>query len=78
MTDEADRGLERAKHLANKIVRMLNSAQHPADALTALQLVTATVLDHMGIPPEVWMHRVIVSIERIRNGAIVTKEPGHG
>lgn len=78
MTDESDRGIERAKHLANKVVRLLNGAQHPADALTALQLVTASMLDHLGIPPEVWMHRVIVSIERIQSGAIVTKEPNHG
>lgn len=74
MTDEADRGTERARHLANKIVRLLNAAQHPADALTALQLVTASVLEHMSIPPELWMHRVLVSIERIRSGAIQTKE----
>lgn len=74
MSDEAARGMERARHLANRIVRLLNAAQDPADALTALQLVSASVLEHMGIPPELWMHRVIVSIERIRSGSIATKE----
>ena len=75
MSNEEERGVDRAKHLANKVVRLLNGTQHPADALTALQLVTASMLDHLGIPPEVWMHRVIVSMERIASGAIVTKEP---
>lgn len=76
--DEGDAGVERAKHLANKVVRLLNGAKHPADALTALQLVTASMLDHLGIPPEVWMHRVIVSMERIQRGDLVTKEPSNG
>ncbi len=75
MTD-ADRGVDRAKNLANLVARTLNSAAHPADALTALQLVVASTLETLNIPPEIFMHRVIVTIERIRSGAIVTKEPG--
>lgn len=64
MSAAEDAGVERGKHLANKIVRLLNRAHHPADAMTALQLVVASVLEHTGIPPETFMHRVIVSIER--------------
>jgi hypothetical protein len=74
----SDVEMERVKTLANKIIKLLNAAQHPADALTALQLVTAAIVDTMGIDPAVWMHRVLVSVERIRNGDVVTKEPSNG
>lgn len=75
---EADAGMERSKDLANKVLRLLNAAKHPADAMTALQLVVAAVLDHTGIDPQIFMHRVFVSVERIRSGSIATKEPSHG
>jgi hypothetical protein len=74
----SDVELERVKKLANKIVKLLNRADHPADALTALQLVSASMLETLGIDPQVWMHRVLVSVERIRRGDIVTKEPTRG
>jgi hypothetical protein len=75
--NEAAAGVERAKHLANKVVRMLNGAE-PADALTALQLVVASMLEHTGIQPEVFFHRVIVSVERIRSGSLPVKEEASG
>lgn len=78
MSTEADAGSERAKHLANKIARLLNGAQHPADALTALQLVVASVIETVGLPPEMFMHRVLVTIGRMRDGSLPTKEPSHG
>jgi len=74
----SDVELERVKHLANKIVKLLNRAQNPADALTALQLVTASMLETIGIDPAVWMHSVLVSVERIRNGDVALKEPRNG
>jgi len=75
--DESDAGVERAKYLANKVVRLLNGA-HPAEAMTALQLVVASVLEHTGIDPQLFMHRVLVSVERIRAGSLPTKEPSNG
>lgn len=66
-------GVERAKFLANKVIRDLNAAD-PADALAALQLVVASVLEHTGIDPAVFQHRVLVSLENIRRGTWPVKE----
>lgn len=66
--------MERVKDLANKIIRIVNAAEHPADALTALQLVMASTLYATGVDPQTFMHRVLVSLERIENGDIKVNE----
>lgn len=77
-------GGERVFALVKQVSSVLNGAENPALAITALQYIVASTIasiaQQINLPnahfASLFFDRVLKSVEDIENGVLVLKEPG--
>lgn len=60
---EVEKGAEEAKNLAAAVLAVLNTADHPASVMVAMEIVCASVCKYFDVPPQQLCDRVVSYLE---------------